>query len=740
MNFEGSLLSQIQEKITKYLDQKYQAGEIRKELYEDAKTKVPANIKEWLMDQKIDEISPQTKIGIKKAIENERWEEIIYAFLDEIAFGTAGIRGIVASNHEDLLKLAREGISAPILKGPNTINDIVLLLKSAGVANYAQTKNLRKIVIGFDSRIQGKSFVQLIAQLFLAKGLVVYLFDNACPFPELAFAVPYLEADLGILISASHNDKRYNGYKLVNASGAQLDPAERNVIYENFIKGISTREIQLKNFTEVPEEKLVFLGGKEKIPGENYYGRKLINIHQLHLNHIKTFIMDRSLLENWAGKVRIGYSAYHGAGREAIPRLLKDFGFTEVQIIHSLDELNGLFPCFELEQQPDPGDPLAASIAVEEFKKEYGEESFKKLDILIGTDPDADRTGLIVKIPPAQEKVYQPLFQIDPQLKKLSHLPARNDYSWYLLNPDDLWTILLWYRLEKEKEKNGGVLPQAKEKFIVLNHTTTDALVKLALKYGLGAMKTWVGFAMISNATAKIWQGEEVSREKYPYLVFETYQMGGRRINVGAFEQSSGFTILGGPPAPGQKLGQRGHIRDKDGSLAAILLAELAAYAKSKNTTILELIDEKIYLDPQIGCYLTYCESVPYWGQFEGPTGLSRKISILRKVETIRTQINQGEKFSLANWPIVKTEVYKTGKYDALHRWPGFPDEGIRFFFDEEKESFLTVRPSGTSHCLRFHLQIKVKEVNKENLLAKKKQTYELARTIMRELKEKLEV
>ena len=221
--------------VNNYLNQKYREGKLTEEIYRDAKKKVVPNIINWMKDKNIAKVSPNVIKGIKKAIINKRWEDIIYAFLDDIAFGTAGIRGLAALTEQELAEFSKYGIGARILKGPNTINDVVLLLKSAGIANYAAKNNLKKIVIGYDSRIQGEVFAHLIAKTFLARGLKVYLFDEATPFPELTFAVPFLKADVGIFISASHNDKRYNGYKITSNTGAQLDIEERNYIYENFI-------------------------------------------------------------------------------------------------------------------------------------------------------------------------------------------------------------------------------------------------------------------------------------------------------------------------------------------------------------------------------------------------------------------------------------------------------------------------------------------------------------------------
>lgn len=733
-----------------YLDRKYQQGEIRKELYEGAKARVIPNIISWMKDENINRISPTLREAIKKSVEEERWEDIVYAYLDDIAFGTGGIRGIAAFTERELRELAAGGIGAGILKGPNTINDIVLLLKSAGVANYATAKGLKSVVIGYDSRIQGEAFARLIAKTFLARGLTVYLFDEACPFPELTFAVPFLKADIGILISASHNDKRYNGYKLTANTGAGLGIFERNYLYDNFIKSAATDEIKLREFDKAEKEALVFLGGKGPLKDRNYYGRKLIDIHSAHINHIKKFL-DISLLKEFASRVRVGYSAYHGAGRKAVPRLLGELGFTHTLIIKSLDRLDGMFPCFSLEQQPDPGDPVAAEIAVSEFKKEYRGADFENLDILVGTDPDADRVGLVIKIPEEQQEAYKEILK-RPAHIKVSVSQERTDFSWMLIDADTAWTLLLWYQIEKEKRENNGELLFPEKKFIVLNHTTTDALVSLALKHGIGVVKTWVGFAMLSSVVDMSWQGKDLTEElakwkesqtsKSHPVLYNVIDMKGkpRNVNIGAFEQSNGFSILGGSPLPGERLGENGHVRDKDGTFAAILLAELAAYAKARGTTIFKLIDENIYLDRDVGCFVTYYEPVPYWGQYSGPTGISKKIAVLKNLEDVRRSVEDGRTVLIGGKQIKSVEAYRTGKYDELHRWQGFPDEGIRFFFDERKVNHLTVRPSGTSQCLRFHVQLKVEGPTKQNLVGKKVEAHNLARTMIEEIRKMLGV
>lgn len=782
------LLAQAEKGINTYLEA--EKKHIREEIYRSAKSNVIKKLSEWLTDPYIPEFSPNFHEGVKNAIVQERWKDLIDAYLDDISFGTGGIRGLAAFAtpewEEELQRLANEGIDAPILKGPNTINDIVLLLKSAGVAKYARERKLQSVVIGFDSRIRGREFAEIIARAFLAEGLKVYLFDEACPFPELTFAVPDLGADLGILISASHNDKRYNGYKLTERTGAQFEKKERDWLFFNFIQKASTKDIRLVEFSEVPYDRLVFLGGDSPLAGVNYYGREksLINMHERHSNHIKRFILDLELMQRVAPSLKVGYSAYHGAGRKAVPKLLQDFSVKpeNLKIVHSLHELDGLFPCFVLEQQPDPGDTVAAEIAIEEFKREYGAQAFRELDVFIGTDPDADRTGLMVKVPEQQQPHYTKLAQKPPFLlnllkERIPNYKERDDFSWYLLDADNAWTILLWYRLMKEAEQNGGVVPDAHKKFFVQSHTTSDAMIRLVRKHGFGVIKTWVGFAMISTAIRRIWEGTQLGAElnewnaqpsvigtgnsekdqglkifaeqSHPFL-FEVLDMDGkpRSYNFAALEQSNGFSILGPKPPAGQVWAPGGHVRDKDGTFAAILLAEVQTYAKSIGKSLIELIDEKIYLDPAIGFFFGYYEPEPYWGQFEGPAGMSKKISLLMEVENLRKAFEQGQSVEFAGMKVKSLESYRTGKYDARHRWKlhdelayfnGFPDEGIRFFFDDAKLNHLTVRPSGTSECLRFHCQIKPENVNANTLYDKKVEAYETAVAIVKDVRGKLE-
>jgi len=730
MSEYDGLVEAARKGIDAYLDMNYRQGELEERIYRKAKVSVMDNFSIWLADENITRLSLNLKGGLQDAVHAGRWADLTDAFADEIAFGTAGIRGKAALTHEELAQLKDEGIDARILRGPGTINDIVLLLKSAGVAQYATENGLRSIVIGYDSRIQGRAFATLIARLFLANGMKVYLFDEPCPYPEITFAIPNLDADLGILISASHNERRYNGYKLSSRTGAQFSLAERDRIYEQYIRPITTDDIRLIDLEDSDPDQLVFLGGDALLEGVAYFGRPLLDMHHRHMDHVKGFVMNRGLLEAWASKVRVAYCAFHGAGRKAVPRLLRDFGFTNLRIVtaQGLNEIDGMFPAFKEhpEQQPDPGDPNAADIAVRAFVEEYGQEAFDEdLDVLIGTDPDADRAGIAVKVPPEQQEAY-------------------DGKSYVLLDANDAWTLLLWYRLQEEARENGGEIPDVDRKFIVFSQTTTDALVRLAVKYGLGAIKTWVGFAMIANVVQDMWEGHallevcegrvrgDTSGRCHP-VIYDHIDMLGRvrNVNVGGLEQSNGFSILGGPPAPGAFLGRNGHVRDKDGTFAALLLAEVAAYAKSVGKSMFELMDEKIYLDPEIGYFHMYYEPDPTYGEYEGLHGRSKKKRILRESVALADAVRRGDRVAFGGLEAVASEVYVAGKYAEFHEWPDFPDEGIRFYFDDTRMNYLQVRASGTSQSIRFHAQLKMEPMARENLVAQKVEAKRLAKAIV---------
>ncbi len=757
----NEILEKSKGEIDQYLKKARDEGRIDNQLFTDAKSHVFENLKLWLECPQVDGISLAFKDKIAEEIQKRKYDRIINAFRQEVRFGTGGIRGMMAFDKSSILKLKKEGLGAAILKGPNTINDLVVMKTTAGVAKYGNSRNprLEKVVIGYDRRIRGFDLAQAVASVFLAYGFTVYFFDAPCPYPEVTFAIPHesIKADIGVLISASHNDYRYNGYKLSCANGSQFDPEERDEMYNKYIENVTFSDIKATSFTDAAEGKLWFLGGKEPVKEFDYCGKEkyLLDIHSKHLDHIKSFLMTDDLPERQQDPARalhIGYCPFHGAGAIPVYRLLNDVGFRDVLKIngeHRLYKMDGMFPAFNSapgqEQQPDPGDPRSADTAVKAFKHDH-KNRYKDLDIIIGTDPDADRCGIIVKVPEAQRAIYD----------------AKRKKDYYLLPADDVWTLVLWYRLYREAEKYGKVKDPDK-KFVVLSHTTTDAVTYLCRKYGIGVVKSWVGFAALAAVTRDIWSGGDNAgrfaelvdgrdtkivdgRKNYidichPF-VCESFDIdnGKREQNIAAMEQSNGFSILGGRPKDASSLGRDGHVRDKDGTFAALLVAEIAAWAKDQGMSLIELLDKHIYLDPDIGMFATFYEPDPLDGEYPGIEGDRIKKKILRRAHGLYQFAMAGD-LEFAGIKVTGAAVYRTGKYDRIyppeHDYT-FPDEGIRFFLgDDSRRQHITIRPSGTGNSLRFHIQLHAFP-KKANLLKTKAHIRAKGREIMDEIRDRL--
>ena len=697
--------------MTGYLQNALQTSAITQGQFDLASAETVPNLRAWLTSAKIDEISPNLKAGVADAVAAGQWEDIVNAYRKPLSFGTGGIRGMMAFDRESICKMKTEGLDARILKGPGTLNNVVLLRTSAGVAKFGKEggRDFDRIVLGYDSRVRGGDFARIIAELFLGYGYTVYLFDEPCPYPMVTYAIPseMIKAHIGILISASHNDYRYNGYKLSCGNGSQFDPKQRNEMYDKYIVPATFEDVKFCKLADAPEGKLFWLGGAEPVPGVEYYGREknLINIHKAHAAHVKSFLMTNDF-SGMEPPLKIGYCPYHGAGVKAVPRMLGEMGLTDVKLIHKngLSELDGMFPSFNsdpgMEQQPDPGDPRSAAVAVAAFKEEYPGE-FETIDLLIGTDPDADRYAGVVKVPAAQQKLFE-------------------GRDWYLLPSDDMWALLIWYRLMREAEANGGTIPDVEKKFLVLSHTTSDSIVRLCQKNGIGVTKTWVGFGALSAAVRDAWdnvpranlhEGRTSPQDalSHPYIC-EYYGMDDNRsINIGSLEQSAGFSLLGGPPKDAFSLGERGHVRDKDGTFAAILSAEVAAWAKQQGTTLFELVDKHIYLDPAIGLFVNHYEPDPLDGEYPGIEGDRKKMAILGKALDLFREVEGGGEVTIGGQKVLSAVMYRTGKYDRIYPPSGdfvFPDEGVRFYFTADKLNNLTVRPSGTGNSLRFHIQL----------------------------------
>ena len=242
-------------------------------------------------------------------------------------------------------------------------------------------------------------------------------------------------------------------------------------------------------------------------------------------------------------------------------------------------------------------------------------------------------------------------------------------------------------------------MPDADKKFVVLSHTTSDAITLLARKHGLGVVRTWVGFAALAAAVRDVWEKKPVPSlvegRTDPAALCHPFVC--EYIGVPdrpAVDQRGGFRAEQRLLAPGRtaagprSLGVGGHVRDKDGVLAALLVSEIAAWAKQRGTTLFQLIDEQINRDPQIGLFVTAYEPDPLDGEYPGIQGDRKKKEILRRALGYFQLALAGD-LQIAGKPVRSAVIYRTGKYDAIYEPTydyQFPDEGVRFYFEDQLE------------------------------------------------------
>ena len=671
-----SFLEQNLSKQLHFLEQKYLQDEAKKISESTLK-----NIEEWINS----EIPSKYKEGLFLAIKEERWSDITETFWKKLNFGTSGIRGKLSGStidincEKDLYQLLNYGTKSDILRGTNTINEVSIYRYAEGLTQYFRKKGMAKLVIGYDNRIMSKTFSQIIAKIFLENGFTVFLFDEINPLPELSFSVTALEVDLGIEITASHNDKRHNGFKLILKSGSPPNLDERNEMAEyilgNLSKSNTMKIFEDNELTNLKSQNtnLLFLGETSNSKSGN---NKLIEIHQRYLDQIKNFVFQPHILEKYASQIQIIYSSTYGTGSKIIPKLLNELGYVNVKNIFTLSVPDPLFPLFQLKQILDPSDISSANVTINELIKQYGDVELEKSDIILYSDPDADRLGLIVKVSKEEQKYFG---------------------KWKFIKANDIWTLILWYILKNIFNFNSS-LNYREKLFIVKSYITSDSLNAVAQKFGIQCLNGSVGFSDLSN------------------IVHEKWKEG--KINVGMFEESNGIGIAGNPKIDSNI---PSHILEKDAALAATLIAEISAYAKSEKTTILKLLDH-LYVDPEIGYYATFRLDLPENGTFEGISAEINKKHIMKHVETIAEKASNQAKtnspYLISNMPVSSVEKYSTGRYDSLY-WPNFPDEGIRFFLNS-RINHITIRSSGTESKIRIFVQYKLLDINEENLQERK--------------------
>ncbi len=390
-------------------------------------------------------LKEEEKDEIRRMLESEDSTQIVDAFYKDLEFGTGGLRGIM-------------GI------GSNRINRYTIGMATQGLANYLlktfPAQDI-KVAIAYDSRNNSSFFGEVTASVFSANGIHVYLFKALRPTPELSFAVRTLGCKAGVVLTASHNPKEYNGYKAYWGDGAQvISPHDKNIIAE-------VQKIQ--SIDDVKFEK------NEAIV--SYIDEE---IDKPYLDAIETNVLDKALIERQKD-LGIVFSPIHGTGITMVPPILERIGFSNVTVVEEQAEPNGNFPTVVY---PNPEESEAMTLALEKAKE-------LSADLVMGTDPDSDRVGIGVK---------------------------NHHGEWQLLNGNQTATLLIYYLLKQWQEKgklNG-------KQYIVSTIVTTDLLDKMAAKFDVEAYNTLTGFKYIAALLNKF-EGEKEfiggGEESYGYLV-----------------------------------------------------------------------------------------------------------------------------------------------------------------------------------------------------------------------------
>ena len=448
---------------------------------------------EWCSNDIFDEVTKKELLDIK---ENE--EEIEDRFYKDLEFGTAGLRGVIGA-------------------GTNRMNKYTVGKATQGLANYIIKCGRQSdgVAISFDSRNMSPEFAKQTALILNANGVKAYLFDHLRAVPELSFAVRELRCAAGVMITASHNKAKYNGYKVYWDDGAQIvSPVDKGIMDE--VKSIeSYANIKEMNESEAIEKGLLHIIGKE--------------IDDKYISVLKSYVLNPECIKNAGKDLKIVYTPLHGSGNEMVQRILKEIGFENVYIVEEQEKPDGNFPTVDY---PNPESKDAFKMALDLAKE-------VDADIVLATDPDADRLGIYAK-----------------DVKTGEYMDFTGNMSGLLIAE---------YRVSQMKEK--GILPQ--NGMIVSTIVSSVLGEAIAKKYGLEYRSLLVGFKYI---------GEQIK--------IEEQKQNGKKYIFG-FEESYGCLI-------------GDYARDKDGIAAVMSLCEAATYYKLQGKT---LWDQMISIYEEYGYY-----------------------------------------------------------------------------------------------------------------------------------------
>ena len=433
--------------------------------------------KDWCTNKIFDE---KTQEELKNITDDS---EIKDRFYKNLEFGTAGLRGIIGA-------------------GTNRMNKYTVTQATQGLANYIKKVGgeNRGVAIAYDSRNMSIEFSKWTALCLNANGIKTYRFESLRPTPELSFAVRYLNCIAGIVITASHNPAEYNGYKVYWEDGAQIvSPVDKEIMNE--VKNVTDfSEIKDMNINEATEKGLYNEIGKD--------------VDDAYISELKKLVLNEDIIKKVQKKIKIVYTPLHGTGNLPVQRILKEIGFENVYVVSEQEEPDGNFSTVTY---PNPEDKKAFELALKLAKK-------VDADIVLATDPDADRLGIYAK-----------------DIKSGEYIPFTGNMSGLLIAE---------YELSQKKEK--GILP--KNGALIKTIVSSDMADAITEEYGIKLIEVLTGFKYIGEQI-KIFE----ETKEYEYLF--------------GYEESYGCLV-------------GTHARDTDAIVAVMALCEAAAYYKDKNLTL----------------------------------------------------------------------------------------------------------------------------------------------------------
>ncbi|MGX4725476.1 phospho-sugar mutase [Streptococcus oralis] len=522
------------------------------------------------------------------------------AFYTNLEFGTAGMRGLIGA-------------------GTNRINIYVVRQATEGLARLIESKGgnekERGVAIAYDSRHFSPEFAFESAAVLAKHGIKSYVFESLRPTPELSFAVRHLNCFAGIMITASHNPAPFNGYKVYGEDGGQMPPHDADAL-TTYIRGIENPFA-----VEVADVEAEKASGLIEVIGEA--------VDAEYLKEVKDVNINPALIEEFGKDMKIVYTPLHGTGEMLARRALAQAGFDSVQVVEAQATAD---PDFSTVKSPNPESQAAFALA-EELGRQVG------ADVLVATDPDADRVGVEV---------------------------LQKDGSYLNLSGNQIGAIMAKYILEAHK--NAGTLPE--NAALCKSIVSTDLVTKIAESYGATMFNVLTGFKFIAE---KIQEFEEKHNH--------TYMMG--------FEESFGYLI-------------KPFVRDKDAIQAVLVVAELAAYYRSRGLTLADGIEE-IYKE-----YGYYAEKT-----------ISVTLSGVDGAEQIKAIMAKFRNNAPKEWNATTITVVEDFKAQTATAADGTvtnlttpPSDVLKYTLADG--SWIAVRPSGTEPKIKFYIAV-VGESNEDS-------------------------